>query len=674
MTRWHRVRPVLKRRLRLDQLDLLEHQGREALATQEAVATDVRGLVAEVAALRAELAEVAEQARQHDAGQNERTSPALAALSTGLAAVVRHAAWIDPGAHRDTGVLVTVVTPTWRRAAALVHALRSVQDQTYEHWECIVVDDGGDDATEAVVASLADDRFRYERRPHAGAPSARNHALALARGEIIAYLDSDNSWHPTHLGRVVDALAAHPAAEWTLSGQLVVDDREGVAWVRNDLRSMASLVDGNQCDLNAMAHRRGVLDEIGPFDPGLLRLSDWDLALRLAARSEPVRLPAVTSTYRTTSPHRISSTLPLHSYVHQVRARHRGRPAAGLRVLFAEWHHPQLTETYIAALAQGLVALGAEVQVWSQDDVAVAAESSLPLHRGELDDALDAVRPDVVVTHWLHKGLELRPTTRARGIPHVVRTHGFEYVPDTVAELLDDPGVLVHTFPHLVDDRWRAHPRLAIGVTCFDDDRYRPTPDKDRQLVVRTSAGLLTKDLDTFLLTAAQCPDHRFVLVLGHAKLVEERTEAIIARRDALGSPVEVRVDVPHDEVAALVGQAGIYLHTHGTDHPVSMPMSIAEAMATGAWVLARDLPGMAEYVGRGGALYDGATIEERAAAAATHVNASRSWDDATWTARHHAAVDQAFERYASRDVAEQMLSRWRAAFSLPDPADREAS
>ena len=293
------------------------------------------------------------------------------------------------------------------------------------------------------------------------------------------------------------------------------------------------------------------------------------------------------------------------------------------------------------------------------------------MHRGDLDETLQAVQPHIVVTHWLSKGVELRPVTRARGLPHVVRTHGFEYVPDTVAELLADPGALVHTFPHLVDPAWASHPRLDVTVTFFDDGRYRPSPAKDRRLVVRTAAGLLTKDLETFLMAADLCPNHRFVLVLGHSKYVEERTEAMIARRDELGSPAEVQVDLQHDEVAALISQAGIYLHTHGTDHPVSMPISIAEAMATGCWVLGRELPGMVGYVGRAGTLYGGDTSAERAAAAAALIRGSLAWDEDRWAAQAAASVDQAFERYASRDVVEQMLRSWRRAFALPPRTDR---
>jgi glycosyltransferase involved in cell wall biosynthesis len=360
--------------------------------------------------------------------------------------------------------------------------------------------------------------------------------------------------------------------------------------------------------------------------------------------------------------------VPVHVLAHDIRARYRGRPAAGLKVLFAEWHYPQVTETYIEVAVRSLRALGADVEVWAEEDVAVPFEPVVPVHRGpSLAEAIDAVGPDLVVTHWLHKGLDYRATTEAAGVPHVVCTHGFEYEAGLVAQLLDR-GAVVHTFPHLVDPTWAHHPRLIVSATMFDDERWRPVDpsDKDPKLVVRTAAGLLTKDLDTFLLAANACPEHRFVLVLGHAKLVEERTELIVERAAELGSRAEIRLDVGHAEVAELVGRAGTYLHTHGTDHPVSMPMSIAEAMATGCRVLGRDLPGVAAYLGPAGELYAGATADDRAKAAAALVNASLDWSPSRWAEVARLATEHAFEHHAGQDCAHRALRRWRAVLPLP--------
>lgn len=611
-----------------------------------------------------DLAGVGADVRQAVGEAAATTSAGIGRLRTETTSLAWRLADLDIPASPDHGPLVSIIVPTWQRAGILRQALDSVLAQTYTRWACTVVDDGSTDGTYGVVAGYLDDpRFRYEPGDHLGAPAARNRGLALAEGDVVAYLDSDNVWHRSHLARVVDAFERRPDAAWVLTGQILVDDDAYEASLRSDLWSIDSLRRRNFVDLNAVAHRRSALDRIGPFDEARLRLSDWDLVLRLCTITPPVHIPAATILYRTASANRISDTVPPHVHAHAIRQRHRGDPAAGLRILLAEWHFPQITETYIAAAVQGLSSLGAEVRVWSEGPVAVAYPSPVPVLRGELDEALVAYAPDIVLSHWLSKGHHFRPATAAAGIPHAVRVHGFEYDPRAVAALLEDPGVIVHTFPHLVDAAWARHPRLVISHTCFDDTRYRPTTDKDPRLVVRTAAGLLTKDLDSFLVAARLCPEHRFVLVLGHALLVEEATEQVVERAAELESPCEILVDVGHAEVADLVSEAGIYLHTHGTEHPVSMPISIAESMATGCWVLGRDLPGMAAYLGEAGSLYGGETTEDRARAAAALIEASVAWSDARWRETWERASDHAYARFACSDVAEGWVSEWRRAF-----------
>ena len=98
-----------------------------------------------------------------------------------------------------------------------------------------------------------------------------------------------------------------------------------------------------------------------------------------------------------------------------IRDRGRGHPAKGLRVLLAEWHYPQASESYVRSDLIGLQALGAHVEVWSESDVAVPYRPDAPLHRGDLADAIAAVRPDIVLTHWLHIGAQFRPAVGRPG-------------------------------------------------------------------------------------------------------------------------------------------------------------------------------------------------------------------------------------------------------------------
>lgn len=581
------------------------------------------------------------------------------ALGRTLAALVDQAAWLDPPEPPADGPLVSVICPLYNQAAQFEQALASVRAQTYPRWELVVVDDGSDDIdADAVARWRSDRRVRVLQTARVGACAARNHALAEAGGDIVAYLDADNILHPMYLARVVDAFDRHPESSWSLATQLV-EGGDGPVAVRDDRHPVGDLADGNFIDVGAVAHRRALIDRTGPFDVDFARLGDWDLAQRFAAAAgEPVRISALGSTYRVGGAGRISSTVPLHPHHARLRARGRGRPAEGLRVLAAEWHYPQASEMYVRADIVGLQALGAHVEAWSQDDVAVPYQPGLPVHRGDLADAIEATRPDVVLTHWLHKGAEYRATVRAAGLPLAVRGHGFDHDYRVIDELLDDPGVVVHLFPHLATTRPH-HPRLRVLPVAFDPDRFAPATGKDRRLVVRTGVALETKDYDCFFEVAERCPDHRFVLVLCHAYQVEQQLEAIVARRDERGAPVEVLVDVPPEKAAELVAQAGTYLHTHGTGVPYGMSVSLAEAMGTGCYVLGRHLPGMVEYLGPAGDVY------RDPAHAAALVQQTRHWDDRRWNQAWRVAADWAHVQFGAPEVADTMLRQWREVLGV---------
>jgi glycosyltransferase involved in cell wall biosynthesis len=106
-----------------------------------------------------------------------------------------------------SSALISVVIPTWRRAKLLTRAVQSVLEQDWRPIQLIVVNDGSDDETGLVLASL-ESRVRVQgithvflSQPHGGVSSARNAGLRAARGEYIAFLDDDDWWRPEKLSR-----------------------------------------------------------------------------------------------------------------------------------------------------------------------------------------------------------------------------------------------------------------------------------------------------------------------------------------------------------------------------------------------------------------------------------------------------------------------------------------
>jgi glycosyltransferase involved in cell wall biosynthesis len=93
----------------------------------------------------------------------------------------------------------SVVIPVFNRAGSLRKAIESVRGQTFQDFEIVVVDDGSNDNPGAVVDGFTDSRIRYFRQANAGGGAARNHGIDEARGQFIAFLDSDDTFLPHHL-------------------------------------------------------------------------------------------------------------------------------------------------------------------------------------------------------------------------------------------------------------------------------------------------------------------------------------------------------------------------------------------------------------------------------------------------------------------------------------------
>ena len=120
---------------------------------------------------------------------------------------------------------VSVIVPVFDGERYLRQALDAILGQTFPDFELIVVDDGSTDATPSILAETAarDARVRVERLPRSGHTAATRHALALARGELLAHCDHDDVWAPTRLARGVAYLDAHPDVAVVGTAATVVD-------------------------------------------------------------------------------------------------------------------------------------------------------------------------------------------------------------------------------------------------------------------------------------------------------------------------------------------------------------------------------------------------------------------------------------------------------------------
>jgi GT2 family glycosyltransferase len=188
---------------------------------------------------------------------------------------------------------VTVIIPTYNRRPHLLAAIESVLRQTYTDWELIVVDDGSQDGTlDAIQPYLADRRFQYVSQPHVGRSAARNYGAHLARGEWLAFLDSDDLYLPGALAAHLVVCGESPDLAMTLGGYEYINDDgrrlgERRPWDESGL-ALADWLFNCLGVPGSVMIRRDWFQRAQGFDSSLHMAEDWDLFLRLAQAGCPM--------------------------------------------------------------------------------------------------------------------------------------------------------------------------------------------------------------------------------------------------------------------------------------------------------------------------------------------------------------------------------------------------
>jgi glycosyltransferase involved in cell wall biosynthesis len=213
---------------------------------------------------------------------------------------------------------VSVIIPTYNRAALVTEAVASVLAQTRPDFELLVVDDASTDGTAAALAPYAARIRLLRRESRGGVSAARNTGIKAARGEWLAFLDSDDLWRPEKLARQLAFLSENPAL-------LICQTEE--TWVRrgvpvNRPRSHRK-VSGDiflpsleRCMVSpsAVILHRGLLTRHGGFDEDLPAAEDYDLWLRLAWRYDIGLLPEPLIVKRGGRPDQLSAQWGLDRY------------------------------------------------------------------------------------------------------------------------------------------------------------------------------------------------------------------------------------------------------------------------------------------------------------------------------------------------------------------------
>lgn len=188
---------------------------------------------------------------------------------------------------------VSIIIPSYNTAQLIAACLDSVFAQTFQDFEAIVVNDGSPDtpALEKALQPYLDrnsDRIVYIKQANKRAAGARNTAIARARGEFLAFLDSDDTWLPNHLESQVKQFEADPALGLVYANAVLIGDPARHVEFMEKCPSAgeagfeALVVERCQIPVSTVVARKAAIVKAGGFDESLARCDDYDMWLRTA--------------------------------------------------------------------------------------------------------------------------------------------------------------------------------------------------------------------------------------------------------------------------------------------------------------------------------------------------------------------------------------------------------
>lgn len=189
--------------------------------------------------------------------------------------------------------LVTIVTPSFNHAQFIGATIESVLSQDYPNVEYIIMDGGSTDATSEVVAPYLD-RLTYVSEKDRGQSHAINKGFAMAKGEIVAWLNSDDLYSPGAISKAVAAFLAHPQAGVVYGEGYQIDLHGNVKSIfphtqRFDLWRLVHMSD--YILQQSVFFKKAALDDVGPIREDLHFVMDWDILIRLGKRYDFVYVP-----------------------------------------------------------------------------------------------------------------------------------------------------------------------------------------------------------------------------------------------------------------------------------------------------------------------------------------------------------------------------------------------
>lgn len=186
-------------------------------------------------------------------------------------------------------VEISVIIPVYNQPQLLDEALHSVEEQTYDTFEVIVVDDNSEADIKAVIDEYPNVRF-ISHNSNRGAGSARNTGIEAAAGDYVAFLDADDTWQPTKLEKQRSVFAENSQEVGLVYTGFIQYETDGNEWTHTPSAAGDIYLDELERDrihpTSTVMIRRDVLNEVSRFDESLPSRQDYDLWIRITENYE----------------------------------------------------------------------------------------------------------------------------------------------------------------------------------------------------------------------------------------------------------------------------------------------------------------------------------------------------------------------------------------------------
>lgn len=181
---------------------------------------------------------------------------------------------------------VSVIVPCYNQAQYLDESLASIYNQTHTHWECIIINDGSPDDTEAIARKweAKDPRFMYISKENGGVSSARNLGIEKASSDYILTLDADDKYEASFMEKAVKVLLDHPEVGIVSSwGMFFTKDKQHQAFQSN-AKSIIDFLFHNGVNMGSSMYRKDSWEKAGRYDGHAGNgYEDWEFYLRVSA-------------------------------------------------------------------------------------------------------------------------------------------------------------------------------------------------------------------------------------------------------------------------------------------------------------------------------------------------------------------------------------------------------